>query len=137
MRILLVWGLATAIAAAVSGLKSMRHGQRRRAVLTFAAAVCCAVAVCFILIRHGNVLRSAEPAPAYDPPPQRSSPPAGTQQAVGVLHETVAGDPFTIVTLDLRQVDLQLFWKRSDGTRFGTFSALADDLRQHDGVIGQ
>lgn len=57
MKLLLVWGLATAIAAAVSALKAVRHRQWRRAVLTFAAALACVAAVCFLLIRHGNVMR--------------------------------------------------------------------------------
>jgi uncharacterized protein YigE (DUF2233 family) len=43
-------------------------------------------------------------------------------------HVTYAGHSFTIATVDLGAAELDLFWKRPDGSRYGSFRALRDDL---------
>jgi uncharacterized protein YigE (DUF2233 family) len=64
-------------------------------------------------------------------PFERDRDAAPADGGVRVHHETVGDDAFTVVTVDLQAAELKLFWKRPDGIRFGSFTALGDDLRQH------
>jgi hypothetical protein len=90
MKMLFIWGLATAIAALVSGLKAVRHGQWRRAALTFVAALACAAAVCVILIRHGNVMRGVNQMQPASQPIEKHRDPATADDGVHVIFHALA-----------------------------------------------
>ena len=50
---------------------------------------------------------------------------------IGIVQRDVAvsAHTFTVVSIDLSHADLQLYWKQPGGSRFGTFDALANNLR--------
>src|SRR3990167_2010077 len=48
--------------------------------------------------------------------------------ADGCRSETFEETDYTVCSYDLATTDLRVFWRRTDGTPYATFSALAEDL---------
>jgi len=116
--------LVSAVAAAFWAAKAMRLQRRPQAIAATAAGLACNTAA-FCLVMHE---RNIQTRPASQPPLNVSNP-TSANGGLWVEHVMLAGSTFTIVTVDLQQAKLRLFWKRPDGSRFGSFKALSDDLQ--------
>jgi uncharacterized protein YigE (DUF2233 family) len=60
----------------------------------------------------------------------RRQPPASSGDGVAVQKISFDGEKFTVVEINLQRANLQLFWKKSNGSRFGNFNAIKSYLHQ-------
>jgi uncharacterized protein YigE (DUF2233 family) len=56
--------------------------------------------------------------------------PTSSVDGVAVQKISFNGEKFTVVEINLQRANLQLFWKRSNGSRFGNFDAIKSYLHQ-------
>jgi uncharacterized protein YigE (DUF2233 family) len=124
--------IAIAVPAAIWAAKAMWCRRWYQAVGGAAVSLLCVTAACYVIIQQDNVLRRVN-AMHPESETQRIVRDSTTRRDTSVLiqHLTVDKNTFTAVTVDLQHSDLRLFWKRTDGSRYGNFSALSADLREH------
>jgi uncharacterized protein YigE (DUF2233 family) len=125
MVVVILCLVAVAVATAFWAVRAIWYRRRSQAIGFAAASLACIAAACCVVVFQHNVPRLATPLPLASAP----SGPTTAKDGLLVERTTLEGSTFTVVTVDLPQAELRLYWKRPDGRRFGNFAALSDDLQ--------